>query len=122
MNPSVKRIGIDESNAIPGIAKVVTDLYWAGVEVHCAGLNQTSEQRPLLDKNETGFGFPHIIAIANERVRLYADCSHCERRGVAEFSYFKGTAKGEVKGDVLIGAAEMFDALCAPCYKKAMDL
>jgi thymidine kinase len=117
-NPLVKHICVDEANLIPGIYELAIKLKWQGFQAHYLGLNQTSEQRPLMIPTETGAGFSNLIAIADETFRLYSDCSYCKAPGIAEYSFFRA---GKTD-DVAIAGPEAYDALCPSCFGKAAGL
>ena len=100
-------IAIDEAQFFePHLVSEITELCAAGKRMIVVGLDMDSDGKP--------FGImPHLMAIADEVLKLHAICTECGSR--AQFSYRKSDNKAQVN----IGGKEAYTALCRYHYQLA---
>jgi len=92
------------------IVPLIVDLADSGRQVICAGLDQDFRREP--------FGpMPHLLAVADEVVKLRAICMKCG--AVASHTYRTIDGKPAHREDpvILIGATESYEARCRNCFE-----
>ena len=100
-----KTIFIDEAQMLTGDVSVLLDLSInKNIDIYCAGLNMTSEQKP--------FGImPNIMAVSNFIEVIAGKCFDCNKPAL--YTYYEG----KKDTDILVGNANYF-SLCSDCLKK----
>lgn len=92
------------------IIEVVQLLADSGLEVILAGLDQDFRRRP--------FGpMPHLLAIADEVVKLRAICLNCGAPASHTFRIIDGRPAHKNDPVILIGATESYEARCRNCFE-----
>lgn len=102
-------IGIDEAQFFKNIKQIVETFSLHGVKVFCACLNVGSNGKPLAQSAD-------LLTIADEIEVLKSVCTKCKQP--SNRTYRK---KDEIKDEVLIGGAEMFEPYCFPCWHKESE-
>ena len=107
LDPEVEVVAIDEVQFFDeGLLALVETLADRGVRVILAGLDLDSEGRP--------FGImPQVLARAEHVLKLHAICIVC---GAAASRTYRKVRSG---GQVLVGAADLYEARCRHCHQEA---
>ncbi|CAI2380828.1 unnamed protein product [Moneuplotes crassus] len=98
-------IGVDEGQFFEDIAEFSEKMANKGKEVIIAALSGTFERKNFAK-------IPDLLPIAEEIVKLSADCSECPNP--ASFTL----RKSQSKETVLIGGSEVYKPVCRTCYLK----
>lgn len=94
----------------PSLVELCVELADRGVEVICAGLDQDFRRQP--------FGpMPHLLAIADEVVKLRAICMKCGAPASHTYRMVDGKPAHWNDPIVLIGATEAYEARCRNCFE-----
>lgn len=109
--PNVDVVLIEEvqffDQKIIEVAQLLAD---SGIEVILAGLDQDFRRRP--------FGpMPHLLAIADEVVKLRAICLNCGAPASHTFRIIDGRPAHKNDPVILIGATESYEARCRNCFE-----
>jgi thymidine kinase len=109
VEPSTEVVGIDEGQFFDSdLVAVVNELADRGVRVIVAGLDQDYTGRP--------FGpMPHLLAVAEYITKTHAICVRCGQPA----NYSQRTV--EVEGQVVVGAADAYEARCRRCFVPHAD-
>ncbi len=102
-------IGVEEGQFIPGLVPHVTAWADAGKDILVTGLLYTSERRPFRPMLE-------LLAEAEEIVHLNAVCMRCGS-DQGSFTHYKA---GDKTAEIVVGGADLYEALCRRCYNAAM--
>jgi thymidine kinase len=110
-DPESEVIGIDEAQffgeqVVPFVEKLVA----GGARVIVAGLDMTYTGKPF-------HPMPHLMALANEVLKLTARCVRCEMPATRTFRV--AAAPNEIASSItpiLVGGSEAYEARCLPCY------
>lgn len=90
----------------------VVELADEGREVILAGLDQDFRREP--------FGpMPHLLAVADEVVKLRAICVQCGREASHTYRSVNGRPASKDDPIILIGANETYEARCRACHRLA---
>lgn len=110
VTPLVDVVGIDEVQFFPSdIVKILLSLVEQGVHVIAAGLD--------LDFRGEPFGFmPHLMAYADEVVKLRAVCAQCGSNSHYSQRIINGEPAKYDDPVILVGAAESYEARCRSCF------
>jgi len=109
VEPATEVVGIDEGQFFDSdLVAVVNELADRGVRVIVAGLDQDYMGRP--------FGpMPHLLAVAEYITKTHAICVRCGQPA----NYSQRTV--EVEGQVVVGAADAYEARCRRCFVPHAD-
>lgn len=101
----ISAIGIDEAQFFKkSLIKCISKIANSGIKVILSGLDEDFKGQP--------FGImPEIMAIANKITKKYGICAICS--ALANKSY---RLKNITKKQILIGAAELYEARCEACF------
>lgn len=100
-------VGIDEAQFFgTPLVEVVEEAMARGQRVIVAGLDLDSNERPFEP-------LPHLLALADAVTKLAAVCVRCGQAATRSHRISHGTERIEV------GGAEAYEALCAPCMRRA---
>ncbi len=102
-------VGIDEGQFFDNeLVEVANELAQRGLRVIIAGLDQDYTGKP--------FGpMPHLLAIAEYISKTHAICVRCGQTA----NYSQRTV--EVEGQVVVGAADAYEARCRRCFVPHAD-
>lgn len=108
--PETEVVLIEEAQFFDeSLVKLVVELADSGREVIVAGLDQDFRREP--------FGpMPHLLAVADEVVKLRAICACCGQVASHTYRMVEGSPVRRDDPLVLIGAAESYEARCRNCY------
>ncbi len=106
LDPAVEVVAIDEvqffDEGLLGLVEAMAD---SGIRVILAGLDLDSEARP--------FGImPQVLARAEHVLKLQAICTEC---GAGASRTYRKVRSG---GQVLVGAADLYEARCRHCHRE----
>lgn len=106
LDPEVEVVAIDEVQFFDeGLLDLVESLADRGLRVILAGLDMDSEGRP--------FGImPQVLARAEHVLKLHAICTVC---GAGASRTYRKVRSG---GQVLVGAADVYEARCRHCHQE----
>jgi thymidine kinase len=104
-------VAIEEAQFFdPGIVAVCRHLADSGHEVIAAGLDMDFRGQP--------FGpMPHLLAEADEVVKLRAICARCGRDASRSQRLIDGRPAPATAPTILIGAQESYEARCRHCHE-----
>lgn len=105
LDPRTEVVGVDEAQFFDaGLVAVCSRLADLGKRVIVAGLDMDFRGEP--------FGpMPHLLAIAEEVVKMHAICARCG--GPAAYTQRLTPATEQV----LVGAADIYEARCRRCFE-----
>lgn len=111
VDPTADIILIEEAQFFDhSLVALCQELADRGHEVVVGGLDQDFRREP--------FGpMPHLMAIADEVVKLRAICMKCGRLASHTYRAIDGKPAHRDDPTVLIGAAESYEARCRNCYE-----
>lgn len=111
VRPETDVIAIEETQFFDsGIIQVCMELADEGRQVIVAGLDMDFRGEP--------FGpMPHLLAIADEVVKLRAICARCGRDAARSQRLIDGRPAPITAPTVQIGAAEAYEARCRHCHE-----
>lgn len=111
IRPETEVILIEEAQFFDSsLVELAVSLADSGREVILAGLDQDFRREP--------FGpMPHLMAIADEVVKLRAICVNCGAPASHTYRMIDGRPAHREDPIVLIGATESYEARCRNCYK-----
>ena len=106
LEPDVEVVAIDEVQFFDeGLLSLVETMADGGIRVILAGLDLDSEGRP--------FGImPQVLARAEHVLKLQAICTEC---GAGASRTYRKVRSG---GQVLVGAADLYEARCRHCHRE----
>ncbi len=110
LDPATQVVCIEEAQFFDAsIVPLAIELADRGVEVILAGLDQDFRREP--------FGpMPHLLAVADEVVKLRAICMKCGAPASHTFRQIDGKPAHRDDPIILIGATESYEARCRNCH------
>lgn len=111
LDPMTQVVCIEEAQFFDAsIVPLACELADNGVEVILAGLDQDFRREP--------FGpMPHLLAIADEVVKLRAICMKCGAPASHTYRQIDGQPAHRDDPIILIGATESYEARCRNCHE-----
>lgn len=102
---------IEEAQFFDGsLVELCVEMADRGQEVVCGGLDQDFRREP--------FGpMPHLMAVADEVIKLRAICMKCGAPASHTYRQIDGKPAHRDDPIVLIGATESYEARCRNCYE-----
>lgn len=111
ISPATDVVFVEEAQFFdPSIVELAVELADSGVEIVLAGLDQDFCRQP--------FGpMPHLMAVADEVVKLRAICMKCGAPASHTYRMVDGRPVHPDDPIVLIGATEAYEARCRNCHE-----
>jgi thymidine kinase len=111
ISPQTDIVLIEEAQFFDkSLAELAVELADRGVEVILAGLDQDFRREP--------FGpMPHLLAVADEVVKLRAICMKCGAPASHTYRQIDGKPAHRDDPIILIGATESYEARCRNCFE-----
>lgn len=111
ISPKTDIVLIEEAQFFDkSLAQLAVELADRGVEVILAGLDQDFRREP--------FGpMPHLLAVADEVVKLRAICMKCGAPASHTYRQIDGRPAHRDDPIILIGATEHYEARCRNCFE-----
>lgn len=107
-------VGIDEAQFFGDhVVSVVESLLKLGSRVIVSGLDLTYQGKPF-------HPIPHLLALADEVVKLHAVCARCLGNASRSYRLVESPAESPSDGTnpIFVGGAESYEPRCLACFNK----